>query len=70
MMVLPNPRKLMVGYLLGALMTSVTLGLVIVFEFEGSSAVGTTKQNPEPGGNDGAGRARSRWGVSAGRPSS
>ena len=48
MMVLPNPRKLMVGYLLGALMTSVTLGLVIVFEFEGSSAVGTTKRTLSP----------------------
>jgi hypothetical protein len=48
MMVLPNPRKLMVGYLLGALMTSVTLGLVIVFETEDSSAVGTTKRTLSP----------------------
>ena len=30
MLLLPNP-KLMLGYLLGALMTSITLGLVIVF---------------------------------------
>ncbi len=48
MMVLPNPRKLMVGYLLGALMTSVTLGLVIVFGSEDSSAVGTTKRTLSP----------------------
>lgn len=48
MMVLPNPRKLMVGYLLGALMTSITLGLVIVFEIQDSSAVGTTKRTLSP----------------------
>jgi hypothetical protein len=38
MMLLPNPIRLMLGYLLGALMTSITLGLVIVFSFEGSTA--------------------------------
>lgn len=48
MMVLPNPRKLMFGYLLGALMTSVTLGLLIVFESEDSGAVGTTKRTLSP----------------------
>ena len=31
MLLLDHPSKLMLGYLLGALMTSVTLGLVIVF---------------------------------------
>jgi hypothetical protein len=31
MMLLPSPKRLMLGYLLGALMTSITLGLVIVF---------------------------------------
>jgi len=30
MMLLPNPKRLMLGYLLGALMTSITLGLVII----------------------------------------
>ena len=34
-MVLPGPVKLMLGYLVGALMTSITLGLVIVFSLEG-----------------------------------
>jgi hypothetical protein len=38
MMLLPNPKRLMLGYLLGALMTSITLGLVIVFSLEGCSA--------------------------------
>jgi hypothetical protein len=32
MLLLPNPKLLMLGYLLGALMTSITLGLVIVAE--------------------------------------
>ena len=31
MLLLPNPKKLMLGYLLGAYMTSITLGLLIVF---------------------------------------
>jgi len=39
MMLLPNPKRLMLGYLLGALMTSITLGLVIIFSLEGSDAV-------------------------------
>ncbi len=48
MMILPAPVKLMLGYLLGALMTSITLGLVIVFSFESSSTVSTTKQTLSP----------------------
>jgi len=48
MMVLPNPRKLMLGYLLGALVTSITLGLVIVFSIEDSAAVGTTTRTLSP----------------------
>jgi hypothetical protein len=31
MLLLESPAKLMAGYLVGALMTSITLGLVIVF---------------------------------------
>ena len=42
MLVLANPARLMLGYLLGALMTSITLGLVIVSSLEGTSAVSTT----------------------------
>jgi len=48
MMLLPRPVRLMFGYLLGALMTSVTLGLLIVFSFEGSSTVSTTKHTLSP----------------------
>jgi hypothetical protein len=48
MMILPSPVKLMLGYLLGALMTSITLGLVIVFSLEGSSTVSTTKNTVSP----------------------
>jgi len=48
MMLLPNPRRLMLGYLLGALMTSITLGLIIVFSLEGSSAVSTTQNTLSP----------------------
>ena len=45
MLVLPNPRRLLLGYLLGAMMTSVTLGLVIVFSLDGSSAVTSTAKH-------------------------
>jgi hypothetical protein len=48
MMLLANPVRLMLGYLLGALMTSVTLGLVIVFGLEGSDAVSTTQNTLSP----------------------
>ena len=48
MMLLPNPKRLMLGYLLGALMTSITLGLVIVFSLEGSGAVTTTENALSP----------------------
>jgi Sap, sulfolipid-1-addressing protein len=48
MMLLPNPRRLMLGYLLGALMTSITLGLIIVFSLKGSSAVSTTQNTVSP----------------------
>ncbi len=42
MLVLPSPKKLLLGYLLGALMTSITLGLVIVFSLNGSSSTTST----------------------------
>lgn len=51
LLLLPNPKKLMLGYLLGALMTSVTLGLVIVFSLEDSGAVSTTKNVLSPAAN-------------------
>lgn len=37
MLLLDRPKRLLVGYLLGALMTSMTLGLVIVFSLDGSA---------------------------------
>jgi hypothetical protein len=48
MMLLPNAKRLMLGYLLGALMTSITLGLVIIDKFENTSAVSTTENTLSP----------------------
>jgi glycerol uptake facilitator-like aquaporin len=45
MLVLPHPQRLMLGYLLGALMTSVTLGLLIVFALDGSSSATRTAKD-------------------------
>ncbi len=48
MLLLPRPRNLMLGYLLGAMMTSVSLGLVIVFSLEDSGAVEATQNTFSP----------------------
>ncbi len=48
MLLLPSPKRLMAGYLLGAYTTSITLGLVIVFTLSGSSATSTTKRSISP----------------------
>src|SRR5437588_12856861 len=48
MLLLPSPSKLMLGYILGALMTSITLGLVIVFSLSNSSAKNTTENTLSP----------------------
>jgi hypothetical protein len=48
MLLLPDPSKLMLGYLLGAYITSITLGLVIVFSLSSSSATSTTKDTLSP----------------------
>jgi hypothetical protein len=48
MLLLPNPKPLMLGYLLGALMTSVTLGLVIVFAAQHWSFTQTAKHTVNP----------------------
>ncbi len=45
MLVLPSPKRLLLGYLCGALMTSVTLGLVIVFSLSGSSSATSTAKH-------------------------
>ncbi len=49
MMLLPNPKRLMLGYLLGAYATSISLGLLIVFSLQGSASVDTAKQTLGPG---------------------
>jgi hypothetical protein len=48
MLVLDHPKRLMLGYLLGALMTSITIGCVIVFALSSSSAVSTAKRTINP----------------------
>jgi hypothetical protein len=48
MMLLPNPKRLMLGYLLGAYLTSISLGLVIVFTLHGSDSVSTAKHTLSP----------------------
>ncbi len=48
MMLLPSPKRLMLGYWVGAMLTSITLGLVIVSSLEGSSVIGTTKHTLSP----------------------
>jgi hypothetical protein len=45
MLVLPSPKRLLLGYLIGATMTSITLGLVIVFTLSGSSSTTSTAQH-------------------------
>jgi Sap, sulfolipid-1-addressing protein len=48
MLLLPNPRRLMAGYLLGAYLTSITSGLVIVFSLHGSAAEDQAKRSISP----------------------
>lgn len=45
MLLLPHPKRLLIGYLAGALMTSFTLGCVVVFAVDGSSGATSTAQN-------------------------
>jgi hypothetical protein len=48
MMVLPNTERLMLGYLLGAYLTSISVGLLIVFSLHGSGAVSTAQNTLSP----------------------
>jgi hypothetical protein len=48
MLLLERPSRLMLGYLLGAYMTSITLGLVIVFSLSNSGASSTTENTISP----------------------
>lgn len=49
MMLLPNTKRLMLGYLLGAYLTSVSLGMLIVFSLHGSGGVETSRNSLSPG---------------------
>jgi hypothetical protein len=49
MLLQPSPRRLMLGYLLGAYATSITLGLVIVFALQSSGAAEHAKRTVSPG---------------------
>jgi hypothetical protein len=49
MLLLPSPKKLMFGYLLGAYMTSITIGCVVVLSLGQSGAVSTTQNSVNPG---------------------
>ena len=48
MLLLDKPARLMLGYLLGAYVTSITLGLVIVFSGSNSSTTNTTENTLSP----------------------
>jgi hypothetical protein len=48
MLLLDKPARLMGGYLLGAYMTSITLGLVIVFSLSNSGTSNTTENTLSP----------------------
>ncbi|MGZ4185106.1 MAG: GAP family protein [Solirubrobacteraceae bacterium] len=49
MLLLPSPKRLMFGYLLGAYMTSITIGCVIVLSLGQSGAVTTAQNSVNPG---------------------
>jgi len=48
MLLMPSPKRLMLGYLMGAYLTSMTLGLVIVFALHDSGFASTSKQTISP----------------------
>jgi hypothetical protein len=48
MLLLPNPKRLLLGYLLGALTTGITVGLVVIEWLGDSNAVSTTKRTLDP----------------------
>jgi hypothetical protein len=48
MLFLPNPKRLLIGYLLGALLVSLTIGFVIVFAVHHSGATSTSQNSISP----------------------
>ena len=61
-LMLPRPQRLMLGYWFGAMLTGVTLGVVIVVTLEGSGFEESSKKRSTR-------RSRSRWRVSCCSPS-
>jgi hypothetical protein len=55
MLLLDKPARLMLGYLLGAYVTSITIGLVIVFSLSNSSTTNTTQNTLSPAADIGLG---------------
>ena len=49
MLLLPHPKRLLLGYLCGAAMTSITLGLIIVFALRHAGLTKTTQVTLGPG---------------------
>ncbi len=49
LMLLPNTKKLMLGYLLGAYLTSIGVGMLIVFSLHDTASVETAQQTLGPG---------------------
>ncbi len=47
-LLLPRPKRLLLGYLLGAYTTSITVGLAIEYSLNGSGTVSTTKHTLSP----------------------
>jgi hypothetical protein len=48
MLFLPNPKRLLLGYLLGALLTSLSIGFVLVFVVDHSSAASSGESGISP----------------------
>jgi hypothetical protein len=48
MMLLPDPKRLMLGYLLGSYLTSISLGLLIAFSLHGSGSVESARTTFTP----------------------
>jgi hypothetical protein len=48
MLFLPSPKRLLLGYLAGALLTSLTIGFLIVFVIDDASATSTAKNAVSP----------------------
>src|SRR6266550_6677845 len=48
MLFLPNPKRLLIGYLLGGLLVSLTIGFVLVFAVHQSGATSTSQKSVAP----------------------